>query len=481
MTSLRSAPLFRSSTPSRLSRWLAAAGVPLFGLVAGALFGAFGVALLYGFGPLGPLAVVGLVGYMAVALRDVRWGLVGLLLTLPLGESGGSQLGVFVLSPLKVILAAFLLSAAVRRLLRSRQAIPGSPVWILRPLEGAAAFFGLSLVLSAAAAADVTAVFKEASMTLLLVALYGVSARSLRGEPAVRTILWGLVVAGALVSALAVRSFILQGFVWRVPLDGSTEVRVGAVLGHPNQLAGFLTLVIPVGVALALEGPAQRRLAAAGLSMLNGVALTLTLSRTGWLAGAAGLATLAFLIRRRSLLVGLVGLGIAAVLLVPGGIVSLVTERAAGAGDLRQAEVLSRMDYWRASLRIVETSPVVGVGLANFSQAYEALNLQGKWYIPGPIRMPPPHAHNLFLTMLAETGAVGVATGLTLLVALIREAQRALRARGTPAYVLSAGIVAALVAFAVDNTADVTFFQNVSHTVFWVELACLTVLARGSD
>ncbi|GAB4262009.1 MAG: hypothetical protein Kow00122_18570 [Thermoleophilia bacterium] len=445
------------------------------------LLGALTVVLLYRFGPLGPVGVAALVAYVAVASRDVRWGLVGLLLTLPLGESGGSQLGVFVLSPLKVTLAAFLGAALVRTLPRSREASPGSRRWTLRPLEGAAALFGLSLILSAAAAADVTAAFKETSMTLLLVAMYGVVARSLRGEPAVRVVLWGLVVAAALISMLAVRSFILQESSWRVSLDGSgAEMRAGGVLGHPNQLAGFLTLVVPVGIALALQVRGWRRLAAAGLTVLSGVALLVTMSRTGWLAGAAGVAVLTLLVPRRSLVIGLVVLGIAAVYLVPGGLSVLITERAAGVGDFSQAEVLSRMDYWRASLRIVEESPVVGVGLGNFPQAYEALNTQGKWYIPGPIRVSPPHAHNLFLTMLAETGGVGVAAGLALLVAVVSEARRALRPRGTPAYVLGAGIVAALVAFALDNTADVTFFQNTSHAAFWVELACLTVLARGS-
>jgi O-antigen ligase len=242
-------------------------------------------------------------------------------------------------------------------------------------------------------------------------------------------------------------------------------------------LAGLLVLVLPIAVALLLgEHRLRYRLAAVVASGTVGLALLTTLSRTGWISGLVGLGVVVFFVRGR-VLAWVLALVAAVTLLVSfAGVTGVLGERAASATDLGQYEVASRFDFWNASLKIMETSPVVGVGLANFADAYSDVNVQGKWNLPGPGYRPPPHAHNLLLTLLAETGIVGIAAFLTFIAAVMAALLRATRSADGSSRFLVAGIAGALAAIFVDNSADVTLFNNVTQATFWVILGCMAAL-----
>jgi hypothetical protein len=76
--------------------------------------------------------------------------------------------------------------------------------------------------------------------------------------------------------------------------------RVSGTFGHPNNLAGYLAMVLQLNLAL-LFAPLKRglRVLLGACLGLLGVALLLTLSRGGWLAGTLGVMITAFLCLRR--------------------------------------------------------------------------------------------------------------------------------------------------------------------------------------
>ncbi len=451
----------------------------LLAAVAAVLVGVMGVVVTYAYGP---LAVVGLtvgLGFLVAALADFRLGLVGLLLSTVVGEPEGLSVGFFTLSPLKLALALVLVGAAVRYLIA--HPIPWERVRMERIslLDVSVICLAVAMVLAIAPARSMPDAVKEASIAVLLIALFLVARHSLRTLSDVRFVLWGVAVTGAMIGAYALFQYARLGNAWLTRgSSGLPGVRVAGTFGQPNQLAGLLCMVVPVAITLALSSRGWRRPAGVVLAAVPLAALLPTYSRTGWIAVALGLLVLVVLLPRRMGVVAALPGGVVALMLLATGAYATFFDRVKSVGDLGQAEVASRFDYWIAAARIGAKSPVLGAGLAGFPRAYEDLNIVGKWFLPGPLRVAPPHAHNLPLTFFAEAGLVGLGAVVFVGCATLATIWRALRpGRKVKGYLVTVGLVSGLVAFGVSNMTDVTFFENVTATTMWVELACLAALA----
>ncbi len=198
-------------------------------------------------------------------------------------------------------------------------------------------------------------------------------------------------------------------------------------LGSPNPIATF---VLISGAFVLATGPVRGRgrwVASASLVALVAVTTLITGSRGAWLGGAAALGACglaaalavpaartratAFLRTRPRLAV--LGLGLAALGVVGGVVVS--------SGRLTLNDGGAREAFASASLRMFQSSPVVGVGPGVWQvlRASHETAMQPDQYIP--------HAHNIYLQTLAEFGVVGVLAGLVVagsLIALILAAIR---------------------------------------------------------
>jgi tetratricopeptide (TPR) repeat protein len=130
--------------------------------------------------------------------------------------------------------------------------------------------------------------------------------------------------------------------------------------------------------------------------------LWLTGSRGGWLAAAGGLLALGALhLWARSPRWRAGVMAAAAVAVLGGGI-------AAGTGGVTPATLRAssksaavRLDYWSAGLKVVDTAPLLGVGLDNFGDHYLRHKRAGA--------QETRRAHNDYLDAWAETGFVGFA------------------------------------------------------------------------
>lgn len=190
---------------------------------------------------------------------------------------------------------------------------------------------------------------------------------------------------------------------------GEETSRLGGAGINANQLGGLLVCATAFAAALALSRArsAGRRALWLGLAMLCAVALASTLSR-GAILGMVVAFLFAPLIAGRgrrlpaallSLLLG-VSIAMAVVALLP----ATATERLT-ASDRTGA---GRTDIWRVGWRMVEDRPLVGVGAGNFDNTTINYLVQ-----PGAIQRDefivdtPKVAHNIYLQVLAELGAVG--------------------------------------------------------------------------
>ncbi len=194
---------------------------------------------------------------------------------------------------------------------------------------------------------------------------------------------------------------------------GTVDIyRAGGLFEHPNLLAGYLAMLLPICIALLFSrvGPLAKA-ALAGVVVLGMVALVITLSRSGWISFAAGFGVLFLFsmlhqkLRLRYVLVRvLVIITIVAALgLASGDIIRRFTESDPGA-------VQFRWDMVYAAFDMVMNHPVLGVGLNTFVAHFpEYANPPGREAVTAKFGDLWPIVHNSYLVTWSEQGSLGFA------------------------------------------------------------------------
>jgi O-antigen ligase len=210
----------------------------------------------------------------------------------------------------------------------------------------------------------------------------------------------GAFAGGALVAAL---------YGLATPPDPNADLdRIAGTIGDPNQLAAVLVAggALAIGLAgVARAGSAWRPLALStgGVCLL---ATFFTLSRGGLIAMGCALGAgllLAGRWRPRAALIAAVA-SLAAI-----GYFGSLASPAARDRVVQSDGGTGRTDVWEVGWRMVEANPVTGIGAGNFEGTSVHYLLE-----PGAIQRDefivdtPRVAHNLYLQILSELGAVGL-------------------------------------------------------------------------
>jgi O-antigen ligase len=295
-----------------------------------------------------------------------------------------------------------------------------------------------------------------------------------------------LVVGGAVASLLLAG---LQGVIQKVTgntsfagviIDGEVVGRVAGSFSHPNQFAGFLICLIPLAVAVLLtrsSGSGLRALAAIALAFAL-ASLAFSLTRAAVLGLVLGSLVWVALVRPRLALPLALAVLLTGAFMVPGALRERLSDSAGGDLGLRA-------DLWTAAVDIYSTSPVVGVGLANFSHAYSSLPAQlatgtQRRLLHQSQLLVPPHANNLFLTILAEEGLIGALAFLGLIGAALWNCRRIARRDDPFARVVGLGLGAGLCGMLLQSMFDLTLFGEPSLPLYAL-LGVATVLATEPE
>ncbi len=254
---------------------------------------------------------------------------------------------------------------------------------------------------------------------------------------------------------------------------GTVDIyRSGGLFSHPNLLAGFMALLLPICIALLFSriGPLAKALLA-GVVALGLVALVITLSRSGWLSFAVGFTLLFFLsmlhqkLRLRYVLVRiLVILGIiVSVSLASNDIIRRLTASDPGA-------VQFRWDMMYAALDMVRDYPVFGIGLNTFVAHFPDYAVP-----PGPEAVTAkygelwPVVHNSYLVTWSQQGTLGFALLLGLYASIlwagVRTARHLLDDR---LYAINLGATCGIVAIMVDGMSSFFIDEAASERVFFM-------------
>jgi O-antigen ligase len=466
-----------SRTPPSPTRVLESAALVLSLVIAGVIIGALPISWAG--------AMIISLGIFALGLIRLEWALAAVVLSVPFGALRPLDLGDIRVTGTEVATFGVFLAWALDGVARHRFVVRG---WLLL---GALATFIAAITLSIVQAESLTLGLKDVLkwIEFLVVFLAVVSLTPQRAAP---ILMGSLFVVAAIEALLGWTQFLLRlgppGFT-----VGGLFLRAYGTFGQPNPYAGFLGFALPVAVALTLYRPAGASpwwsRYAPWLALFVGAAMLMSFSRGAWLAASMAIALLFSLSGARGLTLVLVGGLVAALLLFLGGL-NLLPDTIAGrlsaftnliaVVDVRQAVVtpenwslVERMVNWQTAWAMYEGNPWYGIGLGNFGIRYlDFVPLKGWPNLTG-------HAHNYYLTLLGETGIVGLSGYLLFLLTAFGAAIAAVvRAQRTSlGYALSLGVLAALVAHTLHNGFDSLYVQGM--TTLLAALLGLVVILPG--
>jgi O-antigen ligase len=289
-----------------------------------------------------------------------------------------------------------------------------------------------------------------------------------------RHVMW--LVAVFVVGAFAA---VALGFVEGTVGDPAAGNRLKGAGLNPNQLGSYCVVVAIFATTLAANArwSVLARTGALAVAGFAGIAVFMTLSR-GALVGLAAALLVAPFVIGRGRRAGAVVVAVAAVLgtvgwyatLAPANAVERVMHPAQGGGSGRE-------DLWRVGWRMVEDQPIWGVGAGNYPvAAIHYLLRPGATERDEIIVDEQKVAHNIYLTVLSELGAIGLALFLFILFLALRCALSAARRfahGGDPLMELVArGWFIAIV-----SMAAVGFFSSALYSKqFWFILAATVAL-----
>jgi probable O-glycosylation ligase (exosortase A-associated) len=266
---------------------------------------------------------------------------------------------------------------------------------------------------------------------------------------------FGLASRVIVLAGIAVALVALHNKANGIGLVEGTRVTIGrdirSNLGDPNDLA--LVLMFPMAFAVSLMltpgiGKLARTLGIIGVPLLFS-AIIATQSRGGLLGIVAVLAVFAYRRFQSRLLVSIVGgFGMLVLLALAG-----ISDRASGgaAEEGIDESAMGRLYAWQAAFGMALSRPLNGVGLDNFYHNY---------YFYSPHWDGKNHAvHSTWFGVMAETGFLGLAVFIAMMVMLIRSAIRSLqRIESAPAgsipdvHAASQAVLAGMVATLVSGT-----------------------------
>ncbi len=384
----------------------------------------------------------------------------------------------------------------------ARWAVRREP-WPVTPFNAALLLFTLTIPVAVWASAFPDLTLPKLTGLLLGLAAFRAVALAVHDR---RTLAWGLAALGLVGLGITAVGLLGVGWTSKMPLFASVIARLPRPLVslpgapdqgiNPNQLAGAMALYLPMAAGVALGGWRERRHGLALLALaavgVTGLTLLLTQSRTGWIGGAGGLATLGLLWgltsrRRRVVLAAalLPLLALAAVVAIvitlgPGRLDQLIYGAGTPAGveqAVGEISLSGRGEIWSRAIYAIQDFPFTGTGLGTFRRVVPLLY---PLFTVGP-EVDIAHAHNIFLQVAVDLGLGGLVAYLALLWGAAGITWRAARSGSPWVRFVALGLLAGLVGLHIYGLADALALGSKPGLAFWMVLGLIGALPAACE
>lgn len=386
--------------------------------------------------------------------RTATWCLIGLAAILPYAHTGRIQSA----------LLAGAIAGWVGRWYADR-----TFKWTRTPVDLPMALWVGWGILTLATATDVLYSVREVKNELLAQAVLFVLAASVARRGRDVWIMLGAVMAAAL--AISVRA--VAEFGWHPEWVLTRAFRTQSFTPSPIFLALYVVLVIPLALYVASSAPRRAvRVAAWGVFLLTVAALVTSGTRGAYIAVFVEGLVYGVVRNRRFAMVWMAGAAVAVGLAVAVPSIRSQIPVEAWTGDG------GRRVFWEHIVPRIADSPVVGFGYGQ-----ETIDRAFPEFRHSVALIDTPHAFNLFIEVLFETGVIGLAIFAWLLWRIASGLWRVARWPNDPdAALFATCVLMAVVGFVVENQFDF-FLRDFPGHLFWiiVGLGVGRAVARPSD
>ncbi|MDP3221882.1 MAG: O-antigen ligase family protein [Rubrivivax sp.] len=256
---------------------------------------------------------------------------------------------------------------------------------------------------------------------------------------------------------------------------GQGVFRVGAFLNHPNIFGAYLAALLPMSLAVyMLQRGGPIKLLCLLASSLGAAALMASLSRSGWLSFAVACTVLVMLVllHGRMRMKALLPAGAAAIVLMV-VLAAFAEQIVTRIFESKPDAVLGRAEYTRTAMGVIEAKPWLGHGLNSYVYVAPPYTRYGPRKAAEVYKNWLPPVHNIYLLWTAETGLVGLALHLALMLALLKVAVNNLKVKNETLFMINVACLCGVVALLVDGIFSFTLRINSVMRVFWVLAAMI--------
>lgn len=244
--------------------------------------------------------------------------------------------------------------------------------------------------------------------------------------------------------------------------------RIVATFENPNIYGEFLLILLPLCAALFLLS--SRKLIKAfslGAALLLAVNLALTYSRGCYVALALAVVVMLWFMDKR----WLIPLGFL-LALSPLYLPDSIMARLQSIGNMSDTSTLYRVQIWQGTLMMLRQYWWIGAGFGSvaFSALYDRFALEA---------VDAPHAHNLLLQTMSESGIVGLICTVCLLLFICRDALCSLRTLADKGLkMIQIALFSAWCALALQGVFDYTFYNNNLFLIMMCSLGIMLSIGR---
>jgi O-antigen ligase len=244
--------------------------------------------------------------------------------------------------------------------------------------------------------------------------------------------------------------------------------RVKGFMGHYMTQAGLLVLFGSFALGMIFFRRGKTRLLWGLALVLSGVALVLTMTRSGWIGLGVALCVILFLWKPKALI------------FVPvlGGLVFFasprpIKDRALSIFSSTEFSNMARVEYFRAGIKIIKDYPLHGTGPKTVDMVF-----QDSKYGLDELPKKNVHLHNNLLQIAAERGIPALLAWLAFVVMAFIALLKLVKEKGTDYRAPAAGALAALAAFFVAGFFEYNFGDSEVLTLLLFIVTMPFALAR---
>ncbi len=412
-------------------------------------------------------AICGIIlGFIAASVSPIiALGLLGVLVVL-YNVNLGVAITVFAIPFLPTMLCAALAILCFFALFLQKS-VHGEKEWKL-DIVG----FALILFVIIVAICSVTSVARENSITICflyiaLISFYFTVTNTIKTKQELYSLLTVFIISALLVAGYGIIQYIFgldadkQAWIDE-QMFNDIKMRAFSTLENPNVLGEYLLLTIPVAVAFMWNTKkAWTKIFYMGVCGVLLLCLVLTMSRGCWIGILIAAALFITFVDARYWL-----LAIPVLLLAPSILPASILNRFLSIGNLGDTSSSYRLYIWLGTISMLKDFWLVGVGPG--SQAYNLI--YPRYSYPMIIA---PHAHNVYLQQMVETGVVGIGALVFVFIAFFRRMSQKAHTlcKKSADKVMIVALCAGVLGFLVQGVFDYVFYNYRVFMMFWMYFA----------